>query len=93
MKNILLQLYDGELNPSEFYSPILEAHKKARLSNRKNYELFSAMLGEIDQNLKEQFLEVMDNEIITAPFEACEMFVDGFRMGAKMMVEVFRWEE
>lgn len=53
---------------------------------------FSAELGQVDQKLKERFLQIMDDHVTTAPFEAYEMFEDGFRLGAKMMIAIYQEE-
>ena len=36
-----------------------------------------------------RFVEIMDEQLDTIPYEISNMFIDGFRLGARMMIEVF----
>lgn len=40
--------------------------------------------------LDERFLEIMDEQLKTVPLEISEMFIDGFRLGARMMIEIYQ---
>ena len=39
--------------------------------------------------LDTRFVEIMDEQLDTIPYEISNMFIDGFRLGARMMIEVF----
>lgn len=90
MENVLLQLYNGEIFPADRYSPRLKEHREALRENRNRYKAFEAALEKAAPGLREQFREVMDEHLSSAPFETCEMFIDGFRLGARMILAVCR---
>ena len=50
------------------------------------------MLAKLEPPLDERFIKIMDEQLDVIPFEFSEMFIDGFKLGAKMMAEVFRNE-
>lgn len=52
----------------------------------QNYDDF---INKIGSPLDEDFVRIMDEHLDTLPFELSEMFIDGFRLGAKIMIEVF----
>lgn len=52
----------------------------------QNYDDF---INKIGSPLDEDFVRIMDEQLDTLPFELSEMFIDGFRLGAKIMIEVF----
>lgn len=89
MDAILRQLFDGKLYPSEQYYPEIEAVKKIRERNHKNYEDFIKQLELLNPALVEQFENILDEQLDTAPFETYQMFADGFRLGARLIVEIF----
>lgn len=89
MDAVLQQLFDGKLYPSEEYYPKIEAVKEIRERNYKNYEKFTKQLELLNPALVEQFQNILDEQLDTAPFETYQMFVDGFRLGAKIIVEIF----
>lgn len=86
MKSVLLQLYSGEINPSQHYIPTSQQYKSISSESFQYYEDF---LSHLDSPLKEQFLAFMDKHLGTTPYESSEMFIQGFRLGVKMMIEVF----
>lgn len=89
MDAILQQLFDGQLYPAEQYYPQLEAVKKIRERNYKNYEEFIEKLKSINPALEKQFQNILEEQLDTAPFEMYQMFADGFRLGAKLIIETF----
>lgn len=58
-------------------------------SNKKkhmdNYKSFIEKLG---SPLDKEFIKIMDEQFETAPLDFFQMFSDGFKLGAKMMIEV-----
>ena len=40
--------------------------------------------------LAKRFIEIMDEQLDTVPIEMSEMFIDGFRLGARMMIEIYQ---
>lgn len=89
MKSILLQLYDGEICPAEQYIPKSEEYWKMRRKHHNHYEDFIQELKKSTPPLYERFIQIMDEQLDEFPFEMSEMFIDGFRLGVRMMVEVY----
>lgn len=86
MKSILEELYRGNLNPQEQMVPTIPEY---RLLNRK----ISYLMEELKQRLSEDDFKAIE-EILDLNGESnsmltSEAFVQGFRMGALMMMEVF----
>lgn len=47
------------------------------------------MLSKLDPPLDKRFGEIMDERLDVMLYELSEMFVSGFRLGARIMTEVF----
>ena len=86
MDKILQALYGGEIYPAEQFRPMLEQYIALRKKQYQNYEDFIKRLG---SPLDEEFIRIMDGQLDAVPLELSEMFIDGFRLGARMMIEVF----
>lgn len=89
MQELLKQLYDGEIYPAEQYLPLMEEYKKLRKEQYQHYDDFVQELNKLSTPLGNRFIKIMDEQLDTIPLEFSEMFIDGFRLGAKMMIEVF----
>ncbi len=46
-------------------------------------------LKKLDGRLVKQFIEIMDEQFDEVPLEYAALFIDGFQLGARMMIEVF----
>lgn len=90
MNNILSPLYNGELFPAEQYAPRCREYRKIKQEHYRHYTDFIEELGKMNPPLDKRFLQIMDEQFDTMPFEFSEMFIDGFRLGARMMVEIFQ---
>ncbi|RCX19727.1 hypothetical protein DFP94_104181 [Fontibacillus phaseoli] len=89
MKSILEELYRGNLNPQERMVPTAPEY---RLLNRK----ISDLMEELKQRFSEDDFKALE-EILDLNGESNSMltstaYVQGFRMGALVMVEVFGGE-
>lgn len=89
MQTILEQLYAGDIYPAEQYLPLMERYKEQRKKQYQNYEDFVQELDKLEEPLGKRFIAIMDEQLDTVPLEFTEMFIDGFRLGARMMIEVF----
>lgn len=89
MKPILLQLYDGNISPLERFSPHSKEYMEKRRTQANHYETFIAKLEKLDPALSREYFKIMDEQIDLHPIEASEMFIDGFCLGARMMIEIF----
>ena len=90
MKSLLLQLYNGEVYPAEQYTPRTAEYRKLRQEHYKHYEDFIKQLKLLEPPLDKRFIEIMDEQLDTIPLETSEMFIDGFRLGARMMIEIYQ---
>lgn len=89
MKRILEELYRGNLNPEEQLVP---TDPEYRLLNRKISELMEEMKKSCSENDFKAIEEILDLSGETSAMVTSEAFVQGFRMGAMVMVEVFGGE-
>lgn len=87
MSKILQDLYEGRIYPSEQYSPTTEHHKKIRKEYQKHYNDFKSKL---DDTLAEEFENILDEKFDAITIELSEMFTYGFKIGAKMMIEILQ---
>lgn len=86
MNKMLLALYNGEIYPAEQYLPTTEDYKAAHQKHRKYYEDFITKIG---SPLDEEFEYIMNEYLNIFSVELSKMFIEGFRLGAKMAIEVF----
>lgn len=89
MSTLLQQLYNGEIFPAEHYRPYLEEYKVMRKKHLENYDSFIQKLG---SPLDKEFIKIMDEQLDTLPLDFFQMFSDGFKLRAKMMIEVLDGE-
>lgn len=83
MKSILEQLYNGEMMPIEQHSPMFE---KQRARFLKGKEIFAKKL---EESLQKEFEVLMDDYMSIFSVEMAQEFSNGFKLGARMMCEVF----
>lgn len=89
MRSILEQLYDGEIYPAEQFNVKAEEYQRVMKEHSDHYEEFVEKLNNITPSLGERFMEIMDEQLDAIPIEMAEIFIAGFRLGARLMVEVF----
>lgn len=88
MKDILLALYNGEIYPSEQCVPKSEEYKKICEEYCDSCDELIKALRSLDPPLDKRFTEVIDMVPDITSFEASEMFVCGFKLGAGLMLEI-----
>lgn len=86
MENILEQLYYGELYPYIKFQTTINGFKENR---NKAFESYSTFLEKLPDDLKDEFIILIDNYLDLLPYELEQNFIDGFRIGARLMTEVF----
>lgn len=89
MGSILKDLYDGNIFPTEQSRLQMEENQRARQEKLVDCDEFVQKLKKIDPALADQFIGIMDEQLETLPSETTDAFIDGFRLGARMMIEVF----
>lgn len=89
MSTLLKKLYNGEIFPAEQYDHFVEEYRIIRKNQMDNYDNFIKKLG---NPLDIEFIKIMDEQLDTLPLDFFQMFSDGFRLGAKMMIEILEDE-
>lgn len=51
-------------------------------------EHYKSFIEKLGNPLDKEFIKIMDEQFETAPLDFFQMFSDGFKLGAKMMIEV-----
>ena len=90
MKSILLRLYDGEIYPAEQFNLDTEEYRSMRQAHQQHYEDFIEQLKSLDPPLDEKFIHIMDEQLDEVPLERSGTFLEGFRLGARIMIEVYQ---
>ncbi len=88
MNTVLQQLYSGKLCPVEQYQPLQDSYQKIRREHCRHYTDFIKTLEQLEPPLDKRFIEIMDEQLDTIPLDFSSMFIDGFCLGAQMMIEV-----
>ncbi len=88
MSSILEQLYSGSLCPEAKNRPEQEAYRQMRQTGRRHYEGFCKALDAVEPSLRKQFEQILDDQYALLPFEYAQTFIDGFFLGAGLMIEV-----
>lgn len=84
MKRILPKLY-----PEGYSAPSTDAYQAAQQEFLKQQIAFSLLLEKIDPELRMHFLQIMDSYRDLLALENMELFQEGFRQGAKLMLEIW----
>ena len=90
MKSLLSQLYEGELMPVEMYVNKGQEFLEKRREHYNHYDNFIHKLSLLDPPLDKEFIQIMDEQLDTVPIDFSETFIHGFKMGSRMMVEIFQ---
>ena len=86
MKNLLEQLYAGELVPAELK---IEGNEEYEALCRKSLEEIENFTEELDKESRKEFQNVLDTYLELTYLEKRQSFCDGFRIGAGVMCEIF----
>ena len=90
MESILSALYEGKIFPAEQYSPRSEEYRKIYQEHYQHYDDFIETLSKATPPLDKRFIKIMDEQLDVIPYEFSEMFIDGFRLGARIMIDIFQ---
>ena len=87
MQKIIEQLYYGEINVAEYFNPLKkEPFAEALAKGRASEEAFHEKLPD---DMKHDFELVLQNRIDSASMEYVNVFSEGFRLGARVMLDIF----
>lgn len=81
----LLDLYYGKISPAEHYQPQIEEYTTLLKKHYQHYDEFMKKLG---SPLDKEFESIMDEQLDMLPFGFPQAFIDGFRLGAKIILEI-----
>lgn len=88
MNSLLQDLYYGKLDPGEQFISTFTEYEKMRNVHSAHYTEFVEKLKNLDPTLIPEFLNLLDEQLDSTPLESSEIFIQGFRMGSKMMLEI-----
>ena len=87
MKNLLEQLYSGELIPAELK---IEGNEEYETLCRKSLEEVEKFTEKLNKESQKEFQNLLDTYLELTYLEKRQSFCDGFRIGTGIMCEVFR---
>ena len=90
MSNIIDDLYMGNINPNEHTRIVHEEYTKLA---KAAVELEAWLLAHLEDESKDRFSEFVDKECSMYSIEVRLQFVEGFRLGAKIMLDVLTCPE
>ena len=88
MSNLIYRLYSGEYIPAEQFRPRIEAYQELQRRSCAEQGDFTSKLNAVNPDLTRQFVDIVDILTSKYPLESAEVFCQGFRMGAQLMLEV-----
>lgn len=86
MGKILEQFYKGELYPYSKFQTTIEDFK---VNRDKAFKCYSAFIEKLPEDLKDEFDELINSHLDLLPLELEQNFIDGFRIGVRIMTEVY----
>lgn len=72
-----------QIDNGQIYNYMLDEHTR-------QYEHFIHELESVNPQLSEQFTNILDSLSESIPYETSAMLIEGFRLGAKMMIEIYQ---
>lgn len=85
MQELIEKLYNGEIYPAEKINPLLQDYKNKWHISSELKEKFEKSLPE---ELKSDFETILLGELELTTFEMTQAFVDGYKLGAKFLIEI-----
>lgn len=89
MDKTILMLYKDLIAPCSCYTTNIPEYKKQRKKAAMLHEVFWNRLKELDDSLLLEMEKVLDEKLECDLLEVPEAFCDGFRLGARLMLDVF----
>jgi len=88
MEQTLMDLYLGKIDPAEYYTTNIPEHRKKRFAVARKRETFLEKLAAIDPQLRREMEDIIVLQTEEDYLEVPEAFCNGFRLGAKIMLDV-----
>ena len=87
MQRIIEKLYYGEINIGEYFNPMKKEPFATAIAKGQSKE--SEFYERLPDDMKHDFEIVLQNRIDSASMEYVNMFSEGFRLGARVMLDIF----
>ena len=88
MEQTLMDLYLGKIDPAEYYTTSIPEHREKRFAIMRKRERFLEKLAAVDPQLREEMEKIIELQLEEDELELPEAFCNGFRLGAKIMLDV-----
>ena len=88
MDSILQQIYAGGLAPICDAMPRVREYQEALQAHFRHYDALREKLTRLDPALQREFDRFADEQLDLRPMDLEEQFLMGFRLGARLMIEV-----
>lgn len=62
-------------------------------NKKKHMDHYKSFIEKLGSPLDKEFIKIMDEQFETVPLDFFQMFSDGFKLGAKMMIDVLYSED
>jgi len=82
MEKILNMLYCGEIHPEEDYRPMMPELIEAK---EEFAEYRDSLFAEFDEQTREKVQDLLDRRVFVSSYEIEDAYVQGMKMGAKML--------
>jgi len=86
MDNLLRDLYEGDINPSMEVKHFIEEYA-IELRAKTNAE--DEFCAKLDKDMQNEFYDILERWIKVYPMELREAYINGYKLGARMMAEVY----
>ena len=90
MNNIIDDLYLGNINPNELTQIVHTEYKKL---GKESVELQDWLLKNLESDSKKKFEDFVDKSYSMNAIEVRLRFIEGFRLGAQIMLDVLTCPE
>ncbi len=87
MSNILKDLYEGNINP---YAEMKIDLDEYGLELREMTRFEEEFIQKLDENMQNEFYKIVERWINLYPMEIRDAYIKGYKMGVKMMAEVYK---
>lgn len=88
MKSIIRAIYDGNLDAADLCAGYSEAFFASQQAYWEYAKMFSAKQEKLNPALAAEFRDVIDANFDYIAREDSDIFVTGFRLGAKLIMEI-----
>lgn len=90
METTLKQLYEGRLSPMDQYLPQDEDYIRMQNASIDHCDALAQKLKALEPALSDSFNRIVDEIYDLSTQDCSRMFIEGFRLGARMMIEVLQ---